>query len=397
MGRPGPLTVTELTQMIASTLDAAFPPLWVEGELADVATSTSGHVYFNLRDGSSQLKAVMFRRTAAKLPHAPENGSHVLVFGKLSVYEPRGEYQIVVEEMEPRGIGALQAAIQKLYERLVEEGLFDQERKIPLPLFPSSVGIVTSSTGAAIRDILKVFREREAGIRVVLSPALVQGENAPQSIIDAIRLLEEHGNVDLIMIGRGGGSFEDLLAFSDEGVVRAVAGCLIPTVSAVGHEIDTVLTDMAADVRAPTPSAAAQMVVKSRTEIETTLRHLMSGLISSMRWKIENARMVLSTARSGLVPPQHSLHRARMRLDELGFRMQNQVMATLSEKRSYLSRLDGLIASMGPESVLKRGYAILLKEDGTAVRGPGDVDVDEDLLARLADGSIDVKVTDTDG
>ncbi len=396
MGRPSPLTVTELTQMIASTLDAAFPLLWVEGELVDVSTSTSGHVYFNLRDGSSQLKAVMFRRTAARLPYAPENGSHVLVFGKLSVYEPRGEYQIVVEEMEPRGIGALQAAIHKLYEKLAEEGLFDQERKIPLPLFPSSVGIVTSSTGAAIRDILKVFRERETGIRVVLSPALVQGENASRSIIDAIHLLEDHGNVDLIMIGRGGGSFEDLMAFSDEGVVRAVAGCLIPTVSAVGHEIDTALMDMAADVRAPTPSAAAQMVAKSRTEIEVTLRHLMSGLISSVRWKIENSKMVLSAARSRLVPPQHSLHRARIFLDELGFRMQNQVMATLSERRSYLSRLDGLLVSMGPDSVLKRGYAILLKEDGIAVRRPDDVLVGEDLTAKLSERSIGVKVTDTD-
>ncbi len=396
MGRPGPLTVTELTQMIASTLDAAFPSLWVEGELADVSTSTSGHVYFNLRDGSSQLKAVMFRRTAARLPFTPENGSHVLVSGKLSVYEPRGEYQIVVEEMEPRGIGALQAAIQKLYERLEEEGLFDQERKIPLPPFPSAVGIVTSSTGAAIRDIQKVFREREAGMRVVLSPALVQGENAPQSIVDAIRLLEDHGDVDLIIIGRGGGSFEDLLAFSDEGVVRAVAGCLIPTVSAVGHEIDTVLTDMAADVRAPTPSAAAQIVAKSRPEVEATLRHLLSGLVSSARWKIENARKMLLAAQSGLVPPQHSLQRARMRLDELGFRMQNRVNATLSEKRSHLTSLDGLLASMGPESVLKRGYAILLKEDGAAVRRPHDVDLGEELSARLSEGSINVKVTDVD-
>ncbi len=396
MGRPGPLTVTELTQMIASTLDAAFPPLWVEGELADVSTSTSGHVYFNLRDGSSQLKAVMFRRAAARLPYAPGNGSHVLVFGKLSVYEPRGEYQIVVEEMEPRGIGALQAAIQKLYERLSEEGLFDQERKTPLPPFPSAVGIVTSSTGAAIRDMQKVFKERKTGMRMVLSPALVQGENAPQSIINALRLLEEHGDVDLIIIGRGGGSFEDLLAFSDEGVVRAIAGCLVPTVSAVGHEIDTVLTDMAADVRAPTPSAAAQMVAKSRTEIEATLRHLMSELISSVRWKIENARMMISAAQTGLVPPQHSLQRARIRLDELGFRMQNRVRATLSERRSHLSRLDGLLASMGPESVLKRGYAILLKEDGTAVRRPDDVLVGEDLTAKLSERSIGVKVTDTD-
>lgn len=394
MARPGPLTVTELTQMIASTLDAAFPPVWVEGELSDVSTSAAGHIYCNLRDGSSQLKAVMFKRKAAMLPFTPENGSHVLVFGKLSVYEPRGEYQIVVEEMEPRGIGAIQAAIQKLYEKLTEEGLFDQERKMALPPFPSSVGIVTSSTGAAIRDILKVFKERETRIRVVLSPALVQGERAPQSIIDAIRLLEDHGNVDLIIIGRGGGSFEDLMAFSDEGVVRAVAGSLIPTVCAVGHEIDTVLADMAADVRAPTPSAAAQMVVKSQREIEAALLRLMTEMISAVRGKVKNLRMVLSEARSGLVPPQQGIYRSRMRLDEIGSRMHNGVRETLADMRLVLSRLEGLLVSMGPEAVLKRGYAILLKDDGTAVRRPGDVEVDEDLSARLSEGSIGVKVTD---
>lgn len=396
MAGSGLLSVTELTRMIASTLEAAFPPLWVEGEIADISTSMSGHVYFSLRDGTSQLRAVMFRRASAKLPFTPRDGDSILAFGRISVYEPRGTYQLVVEQMEPRGVGALQAAVARLYEKLSAEGIFATERKRSLPSFPATVGIVTSRTGAAVRDILKVLDEMGKGIRIVLSPAQVQGDAAPDSIVSALTLLEKLQGIDLIIVGRGGGSYEDLMAFSDEKVVRAVADCPVPVISAVGHEIDTSLSDLAADRRAPTPTAAAQIVTSAWSETQTALNNLASRLVSSLEGVIQSARMRLAAASSGLVAPEHRLRAGRMRVDELGSRLRGCVTNTLSDRRRDLYRLDSLLASLGPESVLKRGYAILLKKDGTAVRRSGDVDAGEDLSARLAEGSIDVKVIDTD-
>ncbi len=396
MAGSGPLTVSELTHMISSTLEAAFPPLWVEGEISDMSTSMSGHVYFSLRDGTSLLRAVMFRRASSRNSFTPEDGDNVLVFGRISVYEPRGTYQLIVEQMEPRGLGALQAAVARLHERLSAEGLFAPEEKKTLPTLPATVGIVTSRTGAALRDILKVFDEEGTRVEIVLSPAQVQGDQAPVSIVNALTLLEKRQELDLIILGRGGGSYEDLMAFSDEKVVRAVAACQVPVISAVGHEIDTVLSDLAADHRAPTPTAAAQMVTSSWKEAASLIDSLSSRLIFSVERVLQSSRMRLAAAGTGLVPPEHRLRVGRLRVDELGARLRGFVRVALSTRRRDLQALKSLLTSLGPESVLKRGYAILLKEDGTAVRGPGDVETDEALSARLSEGSINVKVTDTD-
>ena len=392
MDRTTPLTVTELTRQIKGALENVFPPLWITGELSGFTAAASGHYYFTLKDENSQVSCVMFRREAGRLPFLPENGMSVLVLGRLTVYEARGNYQLIVEDMEPRGIGALMQALEQLRVRLEAEGLFDAEGKQDLPVFPTCVGVVTSSTGAAIKDIIKVLRVREAPVRVLLSPAIVQGKEAPGSIITALEVLIESGEPEVIIVGRGGGSFEDLLAFSDEKVVRAVAQCPIPIVSAVGHEIDISLCDLAADVRAPTPSAAAEMVSESREGLMGGLEYMASRLVSAGRITTSEARSDLAAIGSRLVHPRYLLEQGKMRLDDLSFRLVSHTRARLLESRSELKHLAGLLSSLGPQAVLNRGYAVVQKNDGVVVRSPEQVEVGEDLDVRVAKGAFRVGV-----
>jgi exodeoxyribonuclease VII large subunit len=390
--RSTPLSIRELTRQIKMTLEAAFPPLWVEGEVSDLRAASSGHLYFTLKDDEARIRAVMFRREATMVPFQPSDGMHVLVLARLTVYEARGDYQLVVDDMEPRGIGAMRQAMEQLRLRLEAEGLFSRDRKRNLPLFPTCVGVVTSAMGAAIRDILKVLQERDAPVRVIVSPALVQGREAPDSLVRALTDLVQHGETDVIIIGRGGGSFEDLLPFSDEKVVRAVAECPIPIVSAVGHEIDISLTDLAADVRAPTPSAAAEMVAAGREEILGQLMYLASRLLSAVRHMLRDAREQALSVGSRVVHPRHLLEQGRMRLDDLSFRLVSHVRTRLRECRADLNQLSGLLRSLGPQAVLDRGYAVVRKTDGTIVRSPGQVAAGEGLDVRVAEGEIKVKV-----
>jgi exodeoxyribonuclease VII large subunit len=390
--RSTPLSVTELTRQIKGTLENVFPPLWVEGELTDFSAASSGHYYFTVKDENCQIRSVMFRREAGRLPFLPEDGMKVLLLGRLTVYEARGSYQLIVDDMEPRGLGAIMQALEQLRVRLQAEGLFGADRKKDLPAFPTCIGVVTSPTGAAIRDITKVLGDRDAPVRVLLSPALVQGKDAPDSIITALEALIEHGEADVIIIGRGGGSFEDLLAFSDETVVRAVAKCPVPIISAVGHEIDISLCDLVADLRAPTPSAAAEMVSESSEGLLAGLQYVASRLAAAMRIATGEAKSLVAAVGSRLTHPRHLLEQGKMRLDDLSFRLVSHTRARLTGSRSELKNLSGLLHSLGPQAVLDRGYAVVSRADGTIVRDSQQVTVGEGLEVRVAEGSFGVGV-----
>jgi len=392
LDRRHPFSVKELTRQIKGTLEAVFPPIWVEGEISDLRSASSGHLYFSLKDDEARIRAVMFRREVGKLPFIPSDGMRTIVLARLTVYEARGDYQLLVEDMEPRGIGALHRAMEQLRIRLEAEGIFSPKRKRGLPLFPVCVGIVTSASGAAVRDILKILRERDAPVRVMISPALVQGKEAPQSLIDALDALIRQGEADVIIIGRGGGSPEDLLPFSEEKVVRAVADCPVPIISAVGHEIDISLSDLAADASAPTPSVAAEMVAAGREEILEQFRFLETRLRSGISHVLRDGREQLLTVGSRLIHPRHLLEQGRMRLDDLSFRLGSHVRARLGQFRADLTRLSGLLRSLGPQAVLDRGYAVVLKGDGSIVRSPAQVSTGEGLDLRVAEGRLKVKV-----
>jgi len=254
-------TVSEFTGKIREILEREYPSVWIQGEISNFHSAPSGHLYFILKDDAAQIRCVMFRLQSRFLKFRPEDGLHIIAWGRVSVYALRGEYQLILDTMEPLGFGSLMLAFEQLKNKLAQEGLFDESRKKPLPSFPKTVGLVTSSRGAAVKDMIRILRNRAPWVNILVSPASVQGDKAPDEITAAIQRLCAAGDVDVIIVGRGGGPIEDLWAFNDERVVRAVASCRLPIVSAVGHETDFTLTDFAADLRAPTPSADAQMLV----------------------------------------------------------------------------------------------------------------------------------------
>ena len=277
-------TVSELTLRLKATLEEAFPAVWVEGEISNLRTPGSGHAYFTLKDEGAQLSAVLFRGRGRRVRFELEDGMQVLAFGGLDVYAARGQYQLVVEMMEPKGLGALQLAFEQLKRKLEAEGLFDEGRKRPLPAFPRVIGIVTSPTGAAIRDMLNIIGRRFGDLRILITPVRVQGDEAPGEIVQALANLQEVADLDVIIVGSGGGSIEDLWAFNDEGVARAIAACRVPVISAVGHETDFTIADFVADLRAPTPSGAAELVVREKlVVIETARRSLRAAQAGGYR------------------------------------------------------------------------------------------------------------------
>ncbi len=290
------LTVSELNALAQDMLEEAFPSVWVEGEISNLRRYPSGHTYFTLKDASAQVAAVLFRGSAQALPFRPEDGLKVLARGAVSLYAPRGTFQIIVDAMEPAGLGALQLAFEQLKARLLEEGLFDAARKRPLPLLPRRIGIVSSPAGAALRDILKVLSRRFANVEVVVAPSRVQGEGASFEIVEAIRSLNRLGGVDVMIVARGGGSLEDLWPFNEERVARAIAASDVPVISAVGHEVDVTIADLVADLRAPTPSAAAEMVVRSKEDLLERIGALRSRLLSAARLLVSRGRQDLEKA-----------------------------------------------------------------------------------------------------
>lgn len=434
-------TVSALSARIRLSLEARFDDLWVEGEVSNVRVPASGHVYFTLKDASSQVRAVLFRGAAQKLRFALREGLQIIVRGSLTVYEPRGEYQIVVQTAEPKGIGALQLAFEQLKERLGKEGLFDSSRKRPLPFLPRAIGIVTSLSGAAIRDILAVLGRRCPSSRIIIAPTAVQGDGSGALIAQAISHLGHSGLVEVMIVGRGGGSMEDLWSFNEEAVVRAIAECPVPIVSAVGHEIDVTLADFAADYRAATPSAAAEAVTPVLADLVARVSELEQRVTAALRHVLGAWRQDIALIRSRLQQQRFPLHRQAQRLDELWTRltdsvtdrvmlfrhrvqlraseltlhsprkvvreatlrvsheealMRERIGTALAARRQRLAGLMGSLDGLSPLATLERGYSVLQTvPEGRVVRRARDVRRHQLLKARVSVGHILCRVEST--
>jgi len=406
-------SVSELTAEIKTMVEGVFPSVWVRGEISNFHLHTSGHMYFTLKDEGAQLKAAFFKGANRRLKFEPESGMAVVAGGRLSVYEARGDYQIIVENMEPEGIGALQLKIEKLKKKLEEEGLFSPERKRPLPEFPVRIAVVTSAEGAAIRDFLKVTRSRFPCQRITIFPALVQGEDAPGQIVEAIEDANEMGSFDVLVVCRGGGSLEDLMAFNDEGVARAIAASEIPVVVGVGHERDWTIADLVADVRAATPSQAAEMVSPRRGEIQERLADavarmarqvggLMEDLMQSVDeagdWLAEAARSLQEGLRADLnelaaqlkgLSPAEKLARERDVAFQLGKRLNTAIARRTAEGRQTMAAAGGRLNALSPLAVLERGYSICFAlPERVVLKDASLVSPGEEIEVKLMSGKI---------
>ena len=359
-------TVGELAMRIKAQLEDQFPAVWVEGEISNLRTPSSGHAYFTLKDDTAQLRCVLFRGRGRRVAFQPEDGMQVLAFGGLDVYLARGEYQLVVELLEPKGVGALQLAFEQLKRRLEAEGLFDAARKRPLPAFPRTIGIVTSPTGAAIRDMLHVIDRRFADLRILITPVRVQGEEAPGEIVAALRDLQAVEDLDVIIVGRGGGSIEDLWAFNDERVARAIAGCRVPVISGVGHETDFTIADFVADLRAPTPSAAAEVVVQEKLQVARALVSLYEALKQAMASRLERdrERVEVLGKRRVLTDAARALRDLYRRVDELTSRLTRAVRGSERQATHRLSLARNALRSLNPVARIANGTVLLAQLRG---------------------------------
>ena len=434
--------VRELVSQVRELVEQQYGDIWVEGEISNYRPAPSGHVYFTLKDADAQLPIVLFRRQAMLLRFRPEDGLHVLVRGRVSVYEQRGQMQLVAETMEPVGAGSLQLAFEQLRERLKAEGLFDAERKRPLPAFPHTAGIITSPTGAVIRDFLNIVARRHSGLNVLIYPVSVQGDSAPAEIETALAELNASGLVDLIVLARGGGSLEDLAAFNSERVARAIVASALPVVSAIGHETDFTIADFAADLRAPTPSAAAELVTEAQHKIAEHLANQSHRLERATRFQLLQARQRLTRVPVSRAESRVStlLHRQAQTLDDYSFRIESALTAHLRQRQNRIADLaatvlrhdprqalaearerlqafrtridrslertlrraavrigaaDARLNSLSPLAVLDRGYALVLSAEGTLIRSSAQLNNGDQLTTRLADGSFTSRVEST--
>jgi exodeoxyribonuclease VII large subunit len=433
------LTVTELTTTIKSLLESAFGFLWVTGEVSNLRQPRSGHVYCTLKDETSQIRAVVFRQTMRNIGFDFEDGMNIVCRGRLSIYQQRGEYQLIIDAAEPRGLGALQMAFEQLKKRLEEEGLFDPSRKKNIPFLPRRIGIVTSSTGAAIRDILNITKRRYPSVDILIAPVRVQGMEAPPEICEAIATLNAIEDVDVIIVTRGGGSLEDLFPFNDERVARAIFESKIPIVSAVGHEIDFTIADFVADLRAPTPSAAAELVVPIKKELTDTVRNLRLRMINGNQRMNQRLNERVSFYDERIKDPRRRIEDLRMSVDDLseklvtgcryGFdergrqltynggllnlmnpltKVHNNVLKIDAMKRDVVTgfrqiisglkqRLEknmALLDILSPFAVLERGYGIVRNvTNGTIIKNISDVAVGNDVSVTVPSGSFNALVT----
>lgn len=353
-------SVSELTAELKALLENTFTGVWVEGEISNFKHHTSGHMYFTLKDDRGQLRGVMFRGSNRGLQFRPEDGLAVIVFGNVTIYEPRGEYQVYVEYMEPKGLGALQLAFEQLKTRLEAEGLFDPARKRPIPLLPKKIGLVTSPSGAAIRDILQIIHRRFANVQVLIFPVRVQGEGAAAEIVEGVECLNKRGDLDVLIVARGGGSIEDLWAFNEEVVARAIYVSQTPVISAVGHETDFTIADFVADVRAPTPSAAAELVISRKAELSQRVDDLFSRLVSHMRYRAERSgeRLRSLERHLRLLSPLERVKRQRERLRDGALALQSSMSHRLALWRGDLRTAAARLDSLSPLAILARGYSV---------------------------------------
>lgn len=432
--------VRDLVAAVRSHIEREYSDAWVEGEISNYRAPDSGHLYFTLKDGNAQIKAVMFRSSARLLRFRPADGLQVIVRGRVTVYEDRGELQISAEHIEPKGVGSLQLAFEQLKSKLEAEGLFAAERKKAIPALPSCIGIVTSAQAAALRDILNVLQRRHHSVNVLIYPAQVQGDAAAGEVAAGVRYFNQHDNVDVIIIARGGGSAEDLAAFNNEALARTVAASEIPLISAVGHETDFTIIDFVADLRAPTPSAAAELVIRSRQEVEDHAAALQQRLARAMRYRLLMGRQALTElAQHGAFARMMELIRQRQqKLDDLTHRMElterqlleqllrrwekisaavrhydlrlvlsgmrkeleNSTSALSSVMRNVLlqqkvrsERLQMVLESLSPVAILDRGYALVFDSEGKLLKDPSQVHAGDQISARLARGEIQATVT----
>jgi len=431
-------TVSQLTTEIKALLERNFEFVWVEGEISNLRSPSSGHLYFTLKDEFAQLRTVMFRLQNRLLKFDPEDGLQVVCYGRLTVYEPRGEYQIVLDYMEPKGLGALQLAFEQLKEKLSREGLFDPAHKRPLPQLPQKIGIVTSPTGAAIRDMLQIIDRRFANVHILLYPVRVQGAGAAEEIAQAISELNRWPGIDVIIVGRGGGSLEDLWAFNEEVVARAIYNSRLPIISAVGHEVDFTIADFVADLRAPTPSAAAELVVRNKLELIQSLESLERRLATVGRAAMEARRERLLSLIPRLADPRRKLSDQRLRLDDLFSRLANSIQQGLSwraeriklkadslihlhpgrrvvdythrleqlsrrlilamraELRLFRQRTDGYMGklqTLSPLAVLERGYSIArVLPSGEVIRQASSLKAEDRVNVKVHHGEFVAKV-----
>jgi len=432
--------VRDLVAAVRSHIEREYSDAWVEGEISNFRAPESGHLYFTLKDGNSQIRVVMFRSSARLLRFRPADGLQVVIRGRVTIYEDRGELQIAAEYIEPQGAGSLQLAFEQLKAKLEAEGLFASERKKPLPSLPSRIGVVTSAQAAALRDILNILERRHHSVNILIYPAQVQGDAASHEVAAGVRYFNQHDNVDVIIIARGGGSAEDLASFNDEALARSIAASEIPVISAVGHETDFTITDFVADLRAPTPSAAAELVIRSRQEIEDQAATLHERLSRAMRYRLLMGRQALTElAQHGAFARMMELIRQRQqKLDDLVHRLElaerqllqqahrrwetissairhNDLRLVLSgtrkeldsqtaalaavarnvllQHRVRLERFDTALQSLSPLAILDRGYALVFDSSGKLLKSSDAVSIGDEISARLARGQIQAAVT----
>ena len=435
--------VRELVASVRSAIEREYSDVWTEGEISNFRAPDSGHLYFTLKDGNAQIRVVMFRSSARLLRFRPADGMQVVVRGRVTVYEDRGELQISAEYLEPKGAGALQIAFEQLKAKLAAEGLFDRERKRKLPAMPSRIGVVTSPQAAALRDVLQILRRRHRSVNVVIYPAQVQGELAAAEVAAGVKYFSRVGGVEVVIIARGGGSAEDLAAFNNEGLARIVAASTVPVISAIGHETDFTIVDFVADVRAATPSAAAELVIRSRQEVEEEVERLSGRLEKGMRYRLLMGRQELTElARHGAFGRMVELIRRRQqRVDELAYRLahaerdvlerkrrrfealgatvrhydlrrvlagmrreleaRSEAMAgvarnLLLQQRGRLERIGAALEALSPVAILERGYALVFDAEGKLVKDPGQVRAGDAIVARLAKGRVRARVEGTE-
>lgn len=396
MIEPKIFTVGQINRYIRNLLENDFilSSLLVKGEISNFKAHSSGHLYFTLKDASGALSCVMFRQDAAGLPFEPENGMQVVVYGHVSLYEKTGQYQLYAEFLEPLGIGALQVAFEQLKEKLAAEGLFDGDFKREIPKNPSCIAVITSPTGAAVRDILQIVKRRDPNVKVAIFPTLVQGEQAAADIVRSLKLVNEWGKADVIILGRGGGSMEDLWCFNDENVARAVFASEIPVISAVGHETDFTITDFVADMRAPTPSAAAELATMPLSEqreafhrLELRLERDVSALLTSCRRRLD-----LLKSRPVMERPLERIYRTMMDVEETQQRLDKEMTNRLMQRAERWQYLTNRLEAASPLAVMSRGYVMAVTSSGKLLTSVKQAEVGDRVTLHLQDGKIETNI-----
>ena len=387
------LSVSEITAQIKGQIESQFSSIWIQGEISNFKHHSSGHMYFTVKDDSAELRCVMFRGYNQMIHFKPENGMEVLLHGKITVYEPRGQYQLMVQNMEPAGIGTLYLAFEALKKQLAVEGLFDESLNKILPSYPKRIGIVTSRTGAALQDMLNVFNRRAPYVEIVLYPSLVQGNNATTDLIKGIKELESRKDIDIIIIGRGGGTLEDLWPFNEEALARAIVACKTPLISAVGHETDLTISDMVADLRAPTPTAAAELATPSVDELKMVLSQWIQKLSMTLQHQLDRFWQQVDhlSERHSLQQPQVIIDLQRKDLKILAHQMDLSMDHHFSVTKAKLKGLEKELSVLNPSDVLNRGYSIAFNSDGSIIRHADALDKGDRFVLKTGNGSMEAE------